>query len=388
MTANKQPKPTWPSRSRLRRARLIRFLTQPWSKKRGSRSLGGGIFSTAGEVAFFAILFLVGIFGLSLVLLSRFSPANLPSGMQPAEAMSTPLGTWVSGVLCVVAIATGAASLVYRLMRFGTSSEYRSVLANRAGEFEKGAIDLVGPSQSERVQPSEDLGRLPNVPQGKALTDSPGERLAYRLASENSAASIAGPATLSLLWNSVWFVLLAVSVSGFWHGRPRWILTLLLIPFAFIGYWAFKYFLALLRKTAGVGPTIVEISEHPLYPGETYHLFVQQMGRMKLKRLTVQLSCEEETFYRQGTDVRVEKHEAFVKVLQKERDVTVDPRRQWEQQLEFQMPADVMHSFVGTHNAIRWKILVTGASRPWPSFCRSFPVVVYPLGLPPKRNPR
>ena len=388
MTAKEQPKPTWPSRSRLRRARLIRFLTQPWSKKRGNRNIGGGVSSTVGEIAFFAILFLVGVFGLSLVLLNQFAPANLPAKLPRTAAMSTPLGAWVLAVLCLAAIATGVVSLVYRLMRFGTSNEYRSVLANRASKIEQGAIELIGPSQSERVSAEDEIGRLPSVPQGRTLNDSPGERLAYRLAVENPTGSIAGPATLSLLWNSVWFVLLAVAVSGFWHGNPRWILTLLLVPFAVIGYWAFKYFLVLLRQTAGVGPTIVEISQHPLYPGESYQLVVQQMGKMKLKRLSVQLSCEEETFYRQGTDVRVEKHESFVQVLSKERDVTVDPRDGWEQQLALSLPADVMHSFVGTHNAIRWKIVVTGASRPWPSFCRSFPVVVYPLGLPPKRSPR
>jgi hypothetical protein len=366
----------------------MRFLTQPWSKKRGSRNLGGGVSSTVGEVAFFAVLFLVGVFGLSLVLINRFAPANVPANLPQTDAMSTPLGTWVLVVLCIVAIATGVASLVYRLMRFGTSNEYRSVLASRAGKIEQGAIELIGPSQSERVSAGDDLSRLPSVPRGQSLTDSPGERLAYRLAAENPSSSIAGPATLSLLWNSVWFVLLAVAVSGFWHSRPRWILTLLLVPFAMIGYWAFKYFLAQLRQTAGVGPTIVEISQHPLYPGETYQLVVQQMGRMKLKRLSVQLSCEEETFYRQGTDVRVEKHESFVQVLCRERDVSVDPRHGWEQQLELALPADVMHSFVGTHNAIRWKIVVSGESRPWPSFCRSFPVVVYPQGLPPKRSPR
>ena len=373
---------------------MVRWLARPWSKKRGSHNLSGGLTSTVGEVAFFALLFLVGVFGLSLVLINQFAPENVAKlsgdAMSPAinSAFSTSLSTWVAGVLSIVAMGTGVASLIYRLMRFGTSSEYRSVLANRAGQFEKDAIELIGPSSGSGVSASEDLGRLPSVPQGSTLTDSPGERLTYRLAAENPTASIAGPATLALLWNSVWFVLLAVAVSGFWHANPRWILTGLLIPFAMIGYWAFKYFLSQLRQTAGVGPTIVEISQHPLYPGESYELLVIQMGRLRLKRLSVQLTCEEETFYRQGTDVRVEKHESFVQLLHKEREVTVDPRRPWEQQLTLALPADVMHSFVGTHNAISWKIVILGESRPWPSFCRSFPVVVYPPGLPLKRNPR
>jgi hypothetical protein len=162
----------------------------------------------------------------------------------------------------------------------------------------------------------------------------------------------------------------------------------LLVPFAVIGVWVARYFLSQLRRQAGVGATIVEISHHPLVPGDEFEIFVSQTGRLRLKRLTVQLVCQEESFYRQGTDVRVDRHECFTQILCKEREVSVDPMAPWEQQLNSVLPPEVMHSFVGSHNAIGWKIVVTGESRPWPSFCRSFPVVVHPPGLPPKRSPR
>ena len=347
---------------------------RPWSKKRGKRLLGNTFAGIAGEVAFYAFLFLLGVFGLSLVLINELAPERVSN--VPTEALQTDLSTWVMGILSVAAIITGGATLVYRLMRLGASSERRSAMASRAG-----SIEMIGPT-------SQDGPKLPSVPRGSSITESPGERLTYRLATEKTESGIAGPATLALLWSSVWFVLLAVVVSGFWYGRPRWILAMLLIPFAMIGVWSFRFFLAQLRQHAGVGPTIVEISNHPLFPGKQYRLFVSQTGRLKLKRLTVQLTCEEETFYRQGTDVRVDRHEAIRQVLYKERNVSVDPKAPWEQQLELDLPANVMHSFVGTHNAIRWKIVIIGESRPWPSFCRSFPVVVHPPGLPPKRNPR
>ncbi|MFK8112231.1 MAG: hypothetical protein AB8B91_08505 [Rubripirellula sp.] len=351
---------------------MPRFPT-PWSKKRGKRILGNALTGVAGEVAFYTLLFFVGIFGLSLVLINRFSPESI---QVPSEALSTSLSSWIFGILSVAAIITGSITLIFRLMGIGASSERRSVIAERAG-----SIEMIGPT-------SEDGASLPSVPRGRALTDSPGERLTYRLAAEVPDGGIAGPATLAMLWNAVWFVLLAVVVSGFMYGRPRWILAFLLVPFAAIGVWSFRFFLSQLRQHVGVGPTIVEISNHPLFPGQQYRVFVSQMGRLDLKRLTVQLTCEEETFYRQGTDVRVETHEAFTQVLLKEREVVVDPQAPWEQQLVLDLPQDVMHSFVGTHNAIRWKIVVFGESKPWPSFCRSFPVVVHPPGLPPKRSPR
>jgi hypothetical protein len=199
---------------------------------------------------------------------------------------------------------------------------------------------------------------------------------------------LAGLATLALVWNAAWFVLLAVVVEGFYIGHSRWIVTVLLVPFGGIGIWSFRLFLTQLRQRAGVGPTIVEISDHPLYAGQDYKLFVAQTGRFRVKRLTVQLICEEETFYRQGTDLRIERHEAYSQALWKQSNAVVDPQTPLEQQLEFSLPENAMHSFVAAHNAIRWKIVVQGESRPWPSFCRSFPVIVHPTGLPQKRSPR
>ena len=239
------------------------------------------------------------------------------------------------------------------------------------------------------VPTAEGSDRMPTVPRGDSLTDSPGERLTYRLAAEHSVGGeLIGPTLLALLWNAAWFVLLAVVVLGFWYGRPKYVLTGLLIPFGGIGYWSFRYFLAQLRRSAGIGPTIVEISDHPLYPGRKYRLFVSQSGRLRLRRLKVRVACEEETVFRQGTDVRVERYEVFTQELCSERDVRVDPQAPWEQQFTLDLPPNVMHSFVSDNNAVRWKVIVSGEARPWPSFCRNYPVIVHPPGLPPKRNPR
>jgi hypothetical protein len=221
------------------------------------------------------------------------------------------------------------------------------------------------------------------------VTDSPGTHLAYRLASEGSMARRAlATAALALLWNAAWFVLLAVVISGFLNGHPRWVLTFLLLPFAGIGIWAFRYFLDALRQTAGVGATIVEISDHPLRPGSEYELYVAQSGRLSLRRLRVELICEEETMYRQGTDVRIDRHVAFTQILCTERDLSIDPHRPWEQELQLDLPADAMHSFRSAHNAVCWRITVSGDARPWPSFCLNFPVFVHPSVPPLLRRPR
>lgn len=366
---------------------MARF-PRPWSKKRGKRFIGTELRSLLWETAFFSGVFLVGVFVLSLVLISELSTweqlAPLkeltkiePDNVTPPDLKGGGLASWIFGILGLAAVVSGVAGLTYRLVRVGASSERRSALATRAS-----SIEIIVP-QADGTE------KMPSVPRGDFLTDSPGERLTYRLAAENRAGSeLVGPTLLALLWNAVWFILLAVVVLGFWYGSPRYILTGLLIPFGAVGYWSFRFFLAQLRRSAGIGPTIVEISDHPLHPGCKYRLYVSQSGRLRLRRLSVRVACEEETVYRQGTDVRVERYEVFTQELCSERDVRVDPQGPWEQQFTIDMPSNVMHSFVGSHNAVRWKVIVSGEARPWPSFCRSFPVVVHPPGLPPKRSPR
>lgn len=342
-------------------------LPMPWSKKRGQRTLGSPSAGIAGEVAFSAAAFLSGVFGFSLVLISQYAPQQVPEQVS-SEALSSSLSSWVMGIVSIAAIVIGATRLVFRVMHLNASDELRSVIATKAA-----ALERLAPGQGS------DTG-LPNVPRGRAITDSPGEHLTYRLPMVTGQDGILGPALLAWFWNTAWIILLAVVVSGFWIGRPRWILTGLLVPFALIGRWSFLYFVTQMKQRLGVGPTVVEINDHPLKPGGIYDLFVSQAGRLKLKRLSVELVCEEETFFRQGTDVRVERHQAFGKYLSRERDVEVDPQVPWEQQFRVEIPKDVMHSFAGTHNAIRWKFVVKGDSRPWPSFCRSYPVVVHPPG--------
>jgi hypothetical protein len=357
-------------------------LPKPWTKKRGGRLLGGAFSGAIGEAILLAGLFLLGVFASALMLFQRFASASLsgaavlPEGIVSGEASSSTLGFWIVMVLAIAMLAVGGGGLVYRLLRIGASDERRSAI--RAGSME-----LIRPATTDVVP-------LPSVPQVRGLTDSPGVHQAYRLASEgaNRACTVAASATLSLLWNATWFILLAVVVSGFLNDRPRWVLTFLLLPFGAIGWWSFRHFLESLKRTAGVGATIVEISDQPLLPGQEYTLFVSQAGKLKLRRLRVELVCEEETTYRQGTDLRIDRHQAYTQILHTQRDLSIDPYAPWEQELAIKLPADAMHSFQSAHNAVCWKITVSGDARPWPSFCQSFPVVVHPPAGPPMRLPR
>jgi hypothetical protein len=386
---------------------------RPWSKKLGRRLQTGPFRGVFGELAFYLSLIFLGVFVFTLVIVAQWMMPRL--GMElPDEArvvLDSDLarggghhwGRWIVALLSLASIVSGSIGLGYRLMHLGFSQERISAQKSRIFRWGAGsAVARDKPSsaqgEAEREVDSElagdphaidDYPQLPSVPRAPALDESPGERLRYRLASVSSGRwSVFGVAWLALMWNSVCVVLLAVAISGWWYNRPRPVLAMLLVPFSGVAVWSLKSFLRQVRGIAGVGSTVVEISDHPLEPGGTYRLFVMQMGRMRLRSLRVELICEEESFFRQGTDVRSDQHVALSKELLTEGPVRVDPQAPWEQQLEFELPANVMHSFSATNNSVRWRLVVSGEARPWPSFCRSFPLVVHPPLMVPPNSPR
>lgn len=353
------------------------------------------------ELAFYLGLIFVGVFVLTLVLVTQVMIPRIGIDL-PEEArvvLESDLaqggghwGRWIVAVISVATIGSGIFGLGYRLLHLGFSQE--RISASRQGLPKQHTREDVGqPIASDQGGESIDADTgfpdLPSVPRSQTHEESPGERLKYRLASVSTGRlAVIGSATLALIWNSVCVVLLAVAVSGWWYGQPRPVLAMLLIPFSGVAFWSLKSFLRQVRQVAGVGATVLEISDHPLEPGGSYQIFLSQMGRMRLRSLKVELICEEESFFRQGTDVRSDQHIALSEELLSETKVRVDPQAPWEQQLEFELPANVMHSFCATNNSVRWKLVVSGEARPWPSFCRSFPLIVQPPLMVPPNSPR
>jgi hypothetical protein len=274
-------------------------------------------------------------------------------------------GFWTLVLSSIGLITTGGGAVIYRLIRVSTSHERRAARI---------PSDRVADRRSRGVLPV-----FPTVPDEREIIDSPGIRLAYRLPTKGSPTwLLASAAGLALGWCAICVVLLGIEVESVLSGTWHLLRMLVLFAFGWIGVRLLGYFLNVLRGLWGVGAVIVELSDHPLRPGESYEVFLAQFGRVFLKRLEVDLVCEEEATFLQGTDVRVERHVVRREKLWSETNVRIDPTRGWEQQFKISIPADAMHSFQSQHNALRWQIEVRGESRRWPSYCRSFPVVVQP----------
>lgn len=341
-----------------------------WGKKRGQRMSGWWVLGSVGEAAFFGVLFLLGIVSLTIVgTWQLFWPDS--------QIIRVGFGFWLMVIASLSFIVIGLTGLILRVAQTVASPELRSALAQQAEREHRRRSR--GPSAA---------AQLPNVPSLQPFTDSPGERLAYRLAGQRSEI---GPLILSfsfaVAWNGLLAVLAVIAVQKFSSGAPSWFLVLLLVPFAGVGYYATRWFFRLFRRISGLGPTTAEISCMPLLPGEDFTLYLCQYGRVHFRRLTIALVCYEESTYQQGTDVRTERVPVFRHIICERLNCRAEPEKPLEMDCQFRLPSDTMHSFQGQHNAIVWKVVVEGDSTRWPSFCRSFPVVVHPAASAARVGP-
>ncbi|HVA48467.1 MAG TPA: DUF3592 domain-containing protein [Pirellulales bacterium] len=272
---------------------------------------------------------------------------------------------WLMLVVPVPFIAVGAGGLSFLIWSWGKSAERRAVLAQETARREQ--IELTGQEPP-----------FPSVPSPGDVTDSPGTTLAFRLPSGEPGWNLAGLLLLSIVWNGVVAAFLWMAVDGYRRGSPDWLLALLVAPLAVGGAGLVALFLRQLLVAGSVGPTIVEISEHPLYPGGTFELFIDQSGKLTVKRLRVVLVCEEEATYRQGTDARtatrrVYEHEIYC------REASPEPHEPGLRlRTSMEIPACAMHSFRSEHNKVCWKLVVSGEVARRGDFERSFLLHVYP----------
>ena len=274
---------------------------------------------------------------------------------------------WLSLIVPVSFVLIGGGGLVYAIFTLGKSAERRAAIAKRAAH-----LDPFG--NNGRSKPD-----FPHVPVAASITDSPGTKLAFRLPIAGSAVwALFAWLAACVLWNGIVSVFVMVAFSGYVRGQPDWFLTAFIIPFVLIGIGLIVFFLRQLVIATGIGPTLLEISDQPLYPGQRYRLFFWQTGRLKMNSLELLLVCEEETTYRHGTDTRTETRRVYQRPLFYHEGFKIEGGLPFEADCEIEVPPTAMHSFRSGHNEVNWKVLVKGDVAGWPNFQRSFPVIVYP----------
>jgi hypothetical protein len=223
---------------------------------------------------------------------------------------------------------------------------------------------------------------MPTVPPVDSVTDSPGVRLAYRLPIDAALGWVSFTmAAVCLVWNTLVAIFVARIVGQHLEGQPNWLLTWLMVPFVLAGLWTLYALTRQVLLNIAVGPTCVEVSHHPLYPGGTVRGFVSQTGRLHVRWLQVQLICEEQAVYQQGTDTRRATHRVYRATAFSQRKFDITPQLAFQAEFEFAVPTSAMHSFVSTHNAVIWALVVRGRMARWGDLERRFTVYVYPSNV-------
>ncbi|MCS7236967.1 MAG: hypothetical protein NZ899_01700 [Thermoguttaceae bacterium] len=219
----------------------------------------------------------------------------------------------------------------------------------------------------------------PTVPRPLSPPDSPGVRLPIRLPLlPTQWGHLLGWLLVCLLWNGVAVTLFAWALTILSLSRGDW--SFLAFTSVLVGGGAF-WTGALVRQAARewrIGPTIVEISEQPLLPGSRYQIYLAQLGKLRVNRLTVYLVCEERAIFREGTETRRESRQVARFRLFRREAFEVHAGVPFEAFFDFQLPFQVMHSFRSPHNEIAWMIVVENVVVGLPPMKRYFPVVVYP----------
>ncbi len=291
--------------------------------------------------------------------------------LNPSQAVLVRGYSWWYWLLLLAPLGfmlIGGGRLIYSLWQWGKSPEHR------AAQGKPARLELF-----EELNTQAKL--LPSVPRDDNITNSPGTHLKYRLPINTSHGWRLLAATLTcLIWNGIVLIFVVIAIRNHLRGEPDWWLDLFVLPFLAAGGLLSYFFVRELLIVTGVGPTQLEISNHPLVQGQSYDLYVSQTGHLTMNHFEISLECEESATYRQGTDTRTERRTVFHQDIFEQHEFEVLPGTAYEAHCRFEVPAPVMHSFRADHNEVQWKLAVRGNVVGWPNFERSFPIVVLPGG--------
>ncbi|MEC9093640.1 MAG: hypothetical protein VX438_13085 [Planctomycetota bacterium] len=339
-------------------ARFFSFL----EKKKGHRQSGSRLLGGLSAVLIYSSILLIGV--VLFVTLLTYQIGLTSYG----EFGYTATGFWIRIVVTLLMIGVGGFQTLNTIWALGVSPERKSAISISASSLN---ITQAGQEKS---------AALSSVPNHEFISNSPGVRLKHRLPVTNESLwlffSIAFLCVALLVVASALTVLVVNGIVV--NGTVNWIALGMTPIFVLGAIWAIVRFFGQLLEIAAVGPSNIEIAEHPLHPGQTYQVFLFQSGLLKFRRIDLVLACFEHVTYQQGTDVRTETRRISQKRIMRIRNLKLDPSQPFEHQSEITIPDNAMHSFHSPCNMVSWVLILTAVSNRWPRFTRRFPVIVHP----------
>ena len=279
-------------------------------KKRGTRRTGTRGWARSARSVLDVALLVIGVAGLYWLFAGVLFDDDRPHGWWP----------WLVMIIPAALVIYGGAGLIALAWKNMASTERRAAAVQKATDWE-----LLGTAADQRPT------LVPNVPPFDVVTDSAGVKLAYRLPIDAASGWLSfAMAAICLAWNTLVGIFVFQLIRQHAAGEPNWLLTWLMVPFVLAGIGTL---IALGRQvlfTAGIGTTRLEISAHPLFSGAQYEGHVWQSGRLHVRWFQVQLLCEEQAIYPQGTDTRTATVTVYRHTLLGERKFDITPRQAFE----------------------------------------------------------
>ncbi|MDR0704769.1 MAG: DUF3592 domain-containing protein [Planctomycetaceae bacterium] len=225
--------------------------------------------------------------------------------------------------------------------------------------------------------------RCPTVPDIRIINESPGTHLAFRLPLGNQPIfPLVGLTLFTFAWFLISFGIMFHSFIYPAENRSDQVIGVVFRGlFCGVGIILFVNVMHRLFLEFRLGPTLLEISDHPLYPGRKYRVLLQQSGILRFNHFSVDLVCEEIARFRQGTDTVTNRKDVFRQTIFSRNDFETTPDLPLRQEFFFQLPIDAMHSFRGENNEILWKIDFHAQMVGKPEIRRECPMVVRPVVL-------
>lgn len=339
-------------------ARIFSF----FGKKKGHRQSGSRVFGGLSAVLIYASILLIGV--VLFVILVTYQIGEISVG----EVGYPTGGFWTRLALTLLMIGVGGFQMMNTIWALSISPERKSAITITASN-----IDI--------TQAGEKKGNdYPGVPNHEIISGSPGVRLQHRLPVTNESLWLFfAIAFLCVVLLGIGSALAVLVINGIVsQGSVNWVAAGMVPIFVGGAIWAIVRFFGQIFELAAVGPSNVEISRHPLQPGETYQVFLYQAGLLKFRRIDLVLACFEHVTYQQGTDVRTETRRVTQKRVLRVKNLKLDPTKPFEHHSEVTIPETAMHSFQSPCNMVSWVLILTAVSNRWPRFTRRFPVVVHP----------
>ncbi len=276
---------------------------------------------------------------------------------------------WYVQTIALILILFGALGFWWSIRHRSLSEERRAVRVNG-----------ISAPAANVGKPTGKTVLFPTIPDDTTINESPGTQLAFRLASDvRHSIRLIVIVVFSLFWNAAsWGGLLYF----LWIGAEGWIDHLFTALFGIV-FCGFGLFLAIacfqqILQAFGCGPTLLEISDHPLYPGRRYRLVMIQPGVFRVVRFELRLICEEIARFRQGTDTITNRKEVFRHLLFERSDFETTHDTMIQHEMLLRLPLGAMHSMRCESNEILWKLVVHARMVGWPDLYREYPIVVRP----------